>query len=211
MKVLVIGANGRVGSLLIKKLASQYQVMAGSRNPKHDGSLDNVEQVYLDLLNDVDTIAESMDGVDVVYFVSGSRGKNLLQIDLHGAIKSIQAAEKAGVRRYIMLSSLFALQPKHWNESFLADITDYNIAKHYADLYLTTQSQLAYTILQPGALKDEPGTGKIETNVINPGANSIANVVDMLVAILSNDASIGKVILMHDGDTSIDEAIRQLG
>jgi len=209
MKVLVIGGNGRVGSLLVEKLASQHQVLSGSRNPKPENNLHNVEQVYIDLLSDVDTIAASMKGVDAVYFVSGSRGKNLLQIDLHGAIKSMQAAEKAGVKRYIMLSSVFALQPERWNESFLSDLQDYNIAKHYADLYLTTQTKLDYTILQPGALKEEEGTGKIETNVKSPGANSIANVVDTLVAVLENKLAIGKVILMHDGNIPIDEALNQ--
>ncbi|MCT2561876.1 SDR family oxidoreductase [Chryseobacterium herbae] len=211
MKVLVIGANGRVGSLLINRLAAQHQVLAGSRNPNSENVVDNVEHVFIDLLSDVDTIAESMNGVDAIYFVSGSRGKNLLQIDLHGAIKTMQAAEKAGVKRYIMLSSVFALQPERWKESFPSSLTDYNIAKHYADLYLTTQAQLDYTILQPGALKEEAGTGKIETNVTSPGTNSIANVVDTLVAILENHSTIGKVILMHDGNTLIDKALNQLG
>lgn len=210
MKVLVIGANGRVGSLLVKKLASQHQVLAGSRNPKPAINADHIKEVYIDLLSDVDTIAESMNAVDAVYFVSGSRGKNLLQIDLHGAIKSMQAAKKAGVKRYIMLSSVFALQPERWNESFLSNLTDYNIAKHYADLFLTTQTQLDYTILQPGALKEEQGTGKIEVNVTNPGSNSIDNVVDTLVSIVDNNSTIGKVILMHDGNTPIDQALKQL-
>ncbi|SHF03902.1 SDR family oxidoreductase [Chryseobacterium sp. OV279] len=211
MKVLVIGANGRVGSLLVTKLAAKYQVLAGSRNPNSANNAYNIERVYIDLLSDVDTLAESMSGADAVYFVSGSRGKNLLQIDLHGAIKTMQAAEKAGVKRYIMLSSVFALQPERWNESFLSDLADYNIAKHYADLYLTTQTKLNYTILQPGALKEERGTGKIEANVTSPGTNSIANVVDTLVAVLENNSTIGKVILMHDGNTPIDEALNQLG
>lgn len=136
--------------------------------------------------------------------------KSFTDRDLHGAIKTMQAAEKAAVKRYIMLSSVFALQPDRWSESFLSDLTDYNIAKHYADLYLTTQTQLDYTILQPGALKEELGTGKIDTKIINPGSNSIANVVDTLVAILGNNSTIGKVILMHDGDTPIDEALNQL-
>ncbi|WP_426474617.1 SDR family oxidoreductase [Chryseobacterium balustinum] len=210
MKLLVIGAHGRVGSLLVNKLAAKYQVLAGSRNPNSPNNKDNIEQVYMDLLSDVDMLAESMNGVDVIYFVSGSRGKNLLQIDLHGAIKTMQAAEKAGAKRYIMLSSVFALQPERWNESFLSDLADYNIAKHYADLYLTTQTQLDYTILQPGALKEEQGTGKIETHVINPGSNSIANVVDTLVAVLENNSTIGKVILMHDGDTPIAEALDKI-
>ena len=210
MKVLVIGGNGRVGSLLVDKLASQHQVVSGSRKPKREHNLNNVEHIFIDLLSDVDTIAKSMKDVDAVYFVSGSRGKNLLQIDLHGAIKSMQAAQKAEVKRFVMLSSVFALQPERWNESFLSNLTDYNIAKHYADLYLTTQTQLDYTILQPGALKEEAGTGKIETNVTNPGSNSIANVVDTLFAILENNSTINKVILMQDGNTPIDEAFLQL-
>jgi nucleoside-diphosphate-sugar epimerase len=210
MKVLVIGANGRVGSLLVDRLAAQHQVLAGSRNSKSENIMNNIKHIFIDLLSDVDTIAESMSGTDAIYFVSGSRGKNLLQIDLHGAIKTMQAAEKAGVKRYVMLSSVFALKPERWKESFLNDLTDYNIAKHYADLYLTTQTQLDYTILQPGALKEEQGTGKIETHVISAGSNSISNVVDTLVAILENDSTIGKVILMHDGNTPINEALCQL-
>ncbi|AMP98030.1 NAD-dependent dehydratase [Pedobacter cryoconitis] len=210
MKVLVIGANGRVGSLLIKKLATQHQVVAGSRHAKPINNSGNVEHRYIDLLDDVNSITESTNGVDAVYFVSGSRGKNLLQIDLHGAIKTMQAAERVGAKRYILLSSVFALQPEHWKESFLNDLTDYNIAKHYADLYLTTQTQLDYTILQPGALKEEQGTGKIETNVTSPGANSIANVVATLVAILEDDSTIGKVILMQDGDTPIHDALHSV-
>lgn len=210
MKVLVIGGTGRVGSLLAKKLAPQHQVLAGSRHPKSESKIDNVEQIHIDLVDDVETLSKPMKSVDAVYFVSGSGGNNLLQIDLHGAIKTMQAAEKSGVKRYILLSSVFALQPEHWNESFLSDIPEYNIAKHYADLYLTTQANLDYTILQPGALKEEGGTGKIETNVTSPKSNSIANVVDTLVAILKNDTTKGKVILMHDGDTPIDEALRQI-
>ncbi|MBT2563349.1 NAD(P)H-binding protein [Pedobacter sp. ISL-68] len=107
--------------------------------------------------------------------------------------------------------ALFSHCNQHWKESFLSNLTDYNIAKHYADLYLTTQTNLDYTILQPGALKEEPGTGKIETNVTSPGSNAIANVVDTLVAILANNSTIGKVILMHDGGTPISEAITPRG
>lgn len=109
-----------------------------------------------------------------------------------------------------MLSSIFALRPEHWNESFLSELTDYNIAKHYADLYLTTQTQLDHTILQPGALNEEPGSGKIEVNVTRPGSNSISNVVDTLAAILENDSTIGKVVMIHDSETPIDEALKQI-
>ncbi|WP_288446126.1 NAD(P)H-binding protein [uncultured Chryseobacterium sp.] len=162
------------------------------------------------MLSDVETISASIKGADAVYFVSGSRGKNLLQIDLHGAVKTMQAAEMAGIKRYIMLSSVFALQPEHWNDPALVNLTDYNIAKHYADLYLSTQTALDYTILQPGPLRDEPGTGKITLKVSKPAPNSIRNVVDTLIAVLENSSTIGKVLMMQDGDTPISEVLHDL-
>ena len=66
----------------------------------------------------------------------------------------------AGIKRYILLSSVFARELIHWEESFLKELTDYNIAKHYADLYLTSQTKLNYTILQPEALKKQKEQGK---------------------------------------------------
>lgn len=118
MKVLVIGAKGRVGSLLTEKLAIQHHVVAGSRHSSPISISENVEHAHINLLSDVNTIEESKSGIDAVYFVSGSMGKNLLQIDLHGAIKTMQTAERAGVKRYILLSSVFALQPERWKEYF---------------------------------------------------------------------------------------------
>ena len=209
---MVIGSGGRVGSALVSKLAeSDYTVLAGSRHENNSSPSENISFIAFDLLWDVDRMVEAMTGnIDAVYFVAGSKGKNLLQIDLHGAVKTMQAAEKAGVNRFVLLSSVFALEPSHWNESFLKDITDYNIAKHYADLYLTSHTNLNYTILQPGALKEENGTGKITVDVKEPLSNSIANVVDTLVAILEDDSTIGKVIMMHDGKTPIKDAVTQV-
>lgn len=210
-KVLVIGANGRVGSQLVQTLAANgYVVLAGARNDKGEHAGPHIHFKAIDLLSDVDTLAKSMQRVDAVYFVSGSRGKDLLQIDLHGAVKTMQAAERAGVKRYIMLSSIFALQPEKWNEAFLKDLTNYNIAKHYADLYLSTQTRLDYTILQPGALNEETGSGKIAIDSQVPGSNSIANVATTLAALLEMDNTIGKVIMIHDGDTPIKEALEQI-
>lgn len=57
-----------------------------------------------------------MKGMDAIYFVAGSRGKDLLETDAMGAVKTMQAAEKDGIKRYIMLSSLYALQPEMWSK-----------------------------------------------------------------------------------------------
>lgn len=210
-KVLVIGANGRVGGKLVQALEEKkYTVLAGARNKVKDITGTHVQFEAIDLLSDVDTLAKSMRGVDAIYFVAGSRGKNLLQIDLHGAVKTMQAAQQARVKRYIILSSNFALQPERWNEASLVNLTNYNIAKHYADHWLVNNSGLDYTSLQPGVLLETQGSGKISVNIENAGENSIDNVVETLVAILEDDSTIGKVVMMHDGDTPIREALKQV-
>jgi len=121
----------------------------------------------------------------------------------------MQVVDKLNIKRYVLLSSVFALQPNRWNESFLQPLTDYYIAKHYADQWLLS-TVLNYTILQPGTLEEKNGSGMIKVNVENPAGNAIENVVTTLVEVLQNQAAFKKVITMHDGDTPIKEAISKL-
>lgn len=211
MKILVIGATGRVGRLLVNALLSEnHKVVGSSRKTENLVDSPDFTQINLDLLSSVEEMEEVIpNDIEAIYFVSGSRGKNLLQIDLHGAIKTMQVAEKRKIKRYIMLSSVFSLQPNRWNESFLKPLVDYNIAKHYADQWLL-RTALNYTILQPGALEEKKGSGMIKANVENPGGNAIENVVNTLVEVLENPAAFKKVITMHDGEMPIKEAISGL-
>lgn len=212
MNILVIGASGRVGNMLVKKLFQEkHSVVGATRQDKELFDSQNYTQINLDLLADVEEIENTIhNNLDAIYFVSGSGGKNLLQVDLHGAIKTMQVAEKISVKRYIMLSSLFTLEPKRWNEQYLKGITNYNIAKRYADLWLINNTALDYSILQAGLLKEIKGSGKIKVNVENPGENSIENVATTLVEVLENQSASKKVITMHDGDKTIKEAISEL-
>lgn len=211
MKVLVVGANGRVGSGLVDKLVENgHFVYAGTRRENLTSSTDNVRYVHIDLFASPEEIAENMYDAEAVFFVAGSRGKDLLQVDLNGAVKVMRAAESKKITRFIMLSSVFALEQDKWNESFLKGITNYNIAKHFADHWLINNTKLAYTILQPGVLKEEPGSGKIDVNIDYPGGNAIENVVDTLVHSLQSPKTIEKVITMCDGKTPIANALENL-
>ena len=211
MKVLVVGANGRVGSSLVDKLVENgHFVYSGTRRENLTSSSNNVQYVHIDLFASPEEIAENMYDAEAVFFVAGSRGKDLLQVDLNGAVKVMRAAESKKINRFIMLSSVFALEQDKWNESFLKDITNYNIAKHFADYWLIHNTKLDYTILQPGVLKEEPGSGKIDVNIDYPGENAIENVVDTLVHILQSPNTIAKVITMRDGDTFIAAALENL-
>lgn len=209
MKVLVVGANGRVGSRLVEKLRKDgHFIYAGTRRDNLTGVSSNVQYVHIDLLASPEMIAENMYDAEAIFFVAGSKGKDLLKIDLNGAVNVMRAAENKKIKRFIMLSSVFALEQDKWNQSFLKELTDYNIAKHYADQWLINNTKLDYTILQPGVLKETPGSGKIDVNVDYPAENSIDNVVDTLAQCLLEPATIGKVITMSDGKTPISEALQ---
>lgn len=211
-KVFVAGGSGRVATELIKDLvADGNQVVAGARHPEKIIELSGVTPVKLDLHGDVAKIASLFAGVDAIYFVAGSRGKDLLQTDAMGAVKTMQAAKRAGIKRYIMLSSMYALQPEKWADyPALAAITDYNIAKFFADNYLVNDTDLDYTIIQPATLTEENGTGQVTFGAGDDTTNPIPDVAKVLAAVLNAKNTIGKVIMMRSGDTAIDDAITKL-
>jgi nucleoside-diphosphate-sugar epimerase len=209
MKVLIIGASGRVGSDLAKQLlASNHQVIGTTRQEEKLFDADNYSQLDLDITAGKDSIQSQLDqDIDTVYFVAGSGGKDVLEVDLHGAVKTMQAAQDKGIKRYIMLSAVFSLDTSKWDNPGIADLKEYYICKHYADQWLVNNSTLDYTIVQAGALKERSGTGKIAVNDGDSGENSIEDVATTLAAVLNANNTIKKVFSMHNGTTAIDEAI----
>ncbi|MEO1770627.1 MULTISPECIES: NAD(P)H-binding protein [Enterococcus] len=204
MKVFVAGATGRVAQLLIENLVEKgHFVYAGARRENEIPMNDQVKPVHLDLHDDVADLAKTLGDAEAIYFVAGSRGKDLLQTDLYGAVKLMQAAEQEGIGRYIQLSSLFALVPENWSDSIL----NYNIAKYFSDSWLINNTDLDYTIIQPGSLKEETGSGNITTSIEKRSENSIENVAAVLAEVLERPNTYQKVIMMGDGDTPIDEAL----
>lgn len=212
MKIFVVGGSGRVATELIKNLvADGHQVITGSRHPEKIIKLNNVTSIKLDLHDSVDQIAEQIKGSDAVYFVAGSRGQDLLQTDAFGAVKTMQASEKVGIRRYVMLSAYLALQPEKWSESKgIESLKDYYIAKFFADNYLVKSTQLDYTIIQPTELTEKPGTSKISFDLSTMQSNPIPDVAKVLSEVLKYKNTIGKVINMHGGDVPINEALSKV-
>lgn len=208
MKILVIGASGRVGTELVKQLlADEHQVIGTTRQKQTLFNADNYSQLDLDITADKDDIQSQMDDdIDAVYFVAGSGGKDVLEVDLHGAVKTIQATQDKGIKRYIMLSAAFSLDTSKWDSPGIADLKQYYICKHYADQWLVNNSTLDYTIVQPGALKERAGTGNIAIDD-KAGENSIEDVATTLASVLNADNTIKKAFNMHNGDIAIAEAI----
>ncbi|MDE5883702.1 MAG: NAD(P)H-binding protein [Oscillospiraceae bacterium] len=211
MKIFIAG-TGRVAKCVIKKLVEAgHTIYCGSRHPESITETNNCKSVFFDLHAEKYEIEKHINGVDAIYFLAGSRGKDLLQTDAFGAVKLMQASEKVGIKRFIMLSSIFALEPEKWaQEQSLQNITNYNIAKFFADNYLVNCTSLDYTIIQPTVLKEEEGTGMIEIDPKHDGSNPIPDVAEVLCSVLKRENTFKKVIKMRGGNTPIDTALANI-
>ncbi len=212
MNVLVIGANGKVGKHLVRLLGQHgaHRVKALIRKPDQAEPLERLgaETVVADLEGTVGEIAAAIQGSDAVVFTAGSGGNTgadkTLLIDLDGAVKAMEAAEQAGIRRFIMVSALHAENREQWPES----IKPYYVAKHYADRLLEA-SNLDYTILRPGGLTDDAGTGKVATGEdLTSRTISREDVAATVVATLEEKQTYHRAIDLVSGSTPIAEAIR---
>lgn len=214
-KVLVFGANGKVGRILTQKLkdSSRYTPTAAIRKEEQGDFFRKmgVDYEVASLEDSVDQLASVTKGMDAVVFTAGSGGKTgydmTLAIDLDGAVKAMEAAEKAGVKRFIMVSAAHADDRSKWDAS---GIKPYYIAKHYADRVLKS-SGLDFTILRPGLLLDEAGSNKI--TIQNPEAHksvSREDVASVIVEALDGDNTHGKTITFNQGDVPIKEVVRSI-
>ncbi len=202
MKIFVAGSTGRVATELLKKLsAKNYQVIAGARRPEAVVELPNVIPQKMDLHASVDELGALLKGVDAIIFTAGSRGKDLLQTDAYGAVKLMQAAKKVGVTRFVMLSALFSLTPEKWPEN----LKDYYVAKFFADNYLINQSDLDYTIIQPGGLLEEAGQGCVELGDKGFTVISIEDTASVLAEVVDKSSTVKRVIAINPGDTPIEK------
>ncbi|MCI2019642.1 MAG: NAD(P)H-binding protein [Lentilactobacillus buchneri] len=212
MKIIVIGATGRVGKQVVSKLAENKsdQVLAGARKPESIEKGSNIKPFKIDLHDTKDNILKALPEADALIFTAGSGGKDLLQVDLNGAVKVMIEAAKRGIDRFVMLSSKDSLTPDSFSGDNPSPLANYLISKHFADLWLIKNTTLDYTILQPTALTETPGSGKVSLGEYTKNENSIENVADVLAEIVKNDHAIGKILPMSDGATLITEAVAEV-
>ena len=216
MKVLVVGANGQIGKHLVSLIqdSDTFKAKAMIRKQEQAGYFEEIgtETVLADLEGEVDDIANAAKDVDAIVFTAGSGPKTgpdkTMMIDLDGAVKTIQAAEKAHVKRFIMISSYDTTRKaiQEASESF----APYVAAKHYADEWLRS-TDLDYTMIHPGALSNDKGTGKIEAaTTVEPKEVPREDIAQVIFACLVNDSTIGKEFQVIGGTTPITEAITSL-
>lgn len=212
MQVLVIGASKGVGRRLVDELTGRgHRVRAMIRTPQQSGDLESAgaEPVIGDLEGSMDGVFA---GVDAVAFCAGSGSATgadaTLRVDLHGAVRSFDACVEEGVDRFVLLSSNKAGDPLAGPPAM-----QHYLAAMHARERLLRASGLDATIVRPGRLTHEPGTGYVRVGVPEvEGRGEIPreDVAAVMASCLEDDATIGAVFGLLGGDTPIDEAIASL-
>jgi uncharacterized protein YbjT (DUF2867 family) len=213
MKVLVAGAHGKTARRLVRMLVDDGHEVRGLVRKEEqvpDVEADGAEPVLVDLEEEEveGAVGEAVEGCDAIIFAAGagpgSGAARKETMDYGGAAKLVEAAEERGARRYLMLSSMGAGDPEGGSEA----MRPYLIAKARADERLV-ESGLDYTIIRPGGLTDEEGTGRIEAaeSLGRRGQISRDDVARTLADALEMRNTYGKTIEILAGDTPIQEAL----
>jgi uncharacterized protein YbjT (DUF2867 family) len=213
MDVLVAGGHGKVALRLLGLLAARGDRARGLiRDPGQAADLEALGAVAVlgDLEADAD-LAGYVQGADAVVFAAGagpgSGPARKRTVDLGGAVKLVDAARAVGVHRYVMISSIGADRP----QAASGGMRPYLEAKAEADRYLMA-SGLDYTIVRPGSLTDDPGTGRVRvsTDLGSRGEVSRDDVAAVIAAVLDAPTTVGVTFEVFGGDLPVAEAIRSL-
>lgn len=213
MRVVIAGGHGQIALLLEERLSrSGDQPVGIVRNPDHvpDLARTGAEAVVLDLERaSVDEVADVVDGADAVVFAAGggpgSGAARKETVDKGAAILLADAAERAGVRRYVMVSSMGTDRADPDSDDVFQV---YLRAKAAADADLRRRD-LDWTIVQPGRLTDQPGTGMVAVGTATELREvPRADVAHAIAVALREPATVGRQFTLLAGDTPVAEALR---
>ncbi|OBA57425.1 NAD-dependent dehydratase [Mycobacterium sp. 1100029.7] len=210
-RIVIIGGHGKVALQLARILTDHGDdVDSVFRNPDHsdDVAETGAKPVVADIEQlDTNALADLLTGHDAVVFSAGAGGGNAdrtYAVDRDAAIRVIDAAAKAGVKRFVMVS-YFGAGPDHGvaqDDPFFA----YAEAKAAADAHLR-DSDLDWTVLGPGRLTLDAPTGRITVGEKGKGEVSRADVAAVAAATLADDSTIGRTVEFNNGDIPITEAL----
>lgn len=213
MKVLVAGANGQTARQLVRMLVEDGHEVRGlirKEEQVQNVESDGAEPALVDLEQDeIDgRIGEAVEGCDAIVFAAGagpgSGNERKETMDRDGAVKLIEAAQKHGVQRYLMLSTMGADDPESRDEK----MQPYMRAKGEADERLRN-SYLDYTIIRPGRLTDDAGADSIDAaeSLNRYGEIPREDVARTFAVALEAENTYGKTFEILSGGNSIKEAV----
>ncbi|MEO3868068.1 NAD(P)H-binding protein [Nonomuraea sp. B12E4] len=211
MRIVIAGGHGKIALRLVERLKSGAVGLV--RNPAHvaDVRASGGEAVVCDLERaTVDEVVAVIRGADAVVFAAGagpgSGAARKDTVDRGASVLLAEAAEQAGVGRFIQISSMGAGKPPAAgrDEVWAA----YIAAKTAAEADLRARD-LAWTILRPGRLTDEPGTGLVRlAPQVPPGAVPREDVAAVIEALLDDSTTTGKTLELVSGDTPIADLLK---
>ena len=217
MRVVIAGGHGKIALILERLLAQRGDSVAGIiRNPDHAADLEagGAEALVVDLENaSVDEVSTHLATADAVVFAAGagpgSGAARKQTVDRDAAVLLADAAEAAKVSRYVMVSSMGAdaeAPDDAGNPVFVA----YLRAKGAADDNVRARKALQSTIVRPGLLTNDPGTGRV-TIADHTGHESIPreDVAAVLLAVLDTPSTAGQTFEVVSGDTPIADAVKR--
>ena len=214
MRVVIAGGHGQIALLLEKVLADRgHHAVGVVRNPDHVGDVEatGAEAVVLDLEKaDVADLTDVVKGSDAVVFAAGggpnSGAARKETVDKGAAVLLAEAAEQAGVRRYVMVSAMGTDKADPDSDDVFQV---YLRAKKAADDDLRSRD-LDWTVVRPGRLTDNPPTGRVQVGTLPRGEISRADVAAVLAAALDQDATIGKTFDLLAGHQTVQAALAGL-
>ncbi|MDP4511205.1 SDR family oxidoreductase [Nonomuraea turcica] len=207
MRIIIAGGHGKIGLRLAERLKSGAVGLV--RNPAHvaDVEATGAEAVVCDLEKaSLDEVTEIVRGADAVVFAAGagpgSGAARKDTVDRAASVLLAEAAERAGVGRFIQISSMGAGKPPApGRDEVWAAYID---AKTAAEEDLRRRDGLAWTIVRPGRLTDEPGTGLVRlAPEVPPGSVPRDDVAAVIMALLDNPGTAGQTLELVSGATPI--------
>lgn len=210
--IVIAGGHGKIALRLARLLSARGDsVRALIRNPGHQAGVraTGAEPVVADM-EALESLAELVEGADGVVFAAGagpgSGPERKRTVDFGAAVKLLEAARATGARRYLMISAMGARDPASGSEA----MRPYLQAKADADAALVA-SDLDWTIVRPGGLTDDPGTGMVRVGeALDHGTVTRDDVAAVLAGCLDEPRSVHKAFDLLQGDTPIAEALAAL-
>jgi uncharacterized protein YbjT (DUF2867 family) len=214
-RVVIAGGHGKIALILERLLSQRGDSVAGFvRNPAHVGDLEaaGAEALVVDLENaSVDDVAAHLQGADAVVFAAGagpgSGAARKETVDRDAAILLADAAEAAKVARYVMVSSIRA-DAEAPDDAGDPVFVAYLRAKGAADANILAREALDSTIVRPGHLTNEPGTGRVAiADETGHGSIPREDVAAVLLVVLDTPRTAGQTFEVVSGDTPIADAV----
>ncbi|MEU3221930.1 SDR family oxidoreductase [Streptomyces sp. NPDC006976] len=215
MRIVIAGGHGQIALRLERLLAARGDEAAGIiRNPGQSEDLRaaGAEPVVLDLESaTVEETAEVLRGADAAVFAAGAGPNSGTArkdtVDRGAAVLFADAAERAGVRRYLVVSSMGA-DPDHPGDEVF-DV--YLRAKGAADADVRARSGLDWTILKPGMLTNDAGTGQVLL-AASTGRGPVPrdDVAAALLELLDTPATAGLTLELISGNVPLTVAVKDI-